>query len=263
VRTFPFAGPALNFPRLDSKNKFQPRSAAGEEFMAFFDGMYSYEIILLVGGVLLFLVLLAALLRKVFSNEPFSALLPFFGVAVLMIGFPAWSSVKVSDGVVEIDKKTHDLQEHPEDVALRSSLQSDVSKLSARPFNNPRIVTTLAQAQFALGQEEQAKQNLDKALAVDPALKPAQELKAKIEVADKLSALTAAAEKQPENAQVKQELQSVISQASQYKFANPKAVISMKKATTILQAQPVSGAGHINPAILATPAGTPGNSANH
>ncbi len=231
--------------------------------MAFVDGMYSYEIILLVGGVLLFLVLLAALLRKVFSNEPFSALLPFFGVAVLMIGFPAWSSVKVSDGVVEIDKKTHDLQEHPEDVALRSSLQSDVSKLSARPFNNPRIVTTLAQAQFALGQEEQAKQNLDKALAVDPALKPAQELKAKIEVANKLSALTAAAEEQPENAQVKQELQSVISQASQYKFANPKAVISMKKATTILQAQPVSGAGHINPAILATPAGTPGNSANH
>ena len=220
--------------------------------MAFFDGMYSYEIILLFAGGLLFVVLLAAFLRQVFANRSYAAMLPFFLVSVLMIGFPAVSSVKVSNGVVEIDKKTHDLQEHPEDTALRASLQSDVNNLSARPFKSPQIVATLAKAQFALGQEEQAKQNLDKALATDPNLKPAQELKTKIEVASKLSALTAAAEKAPENAQVKQDLQSAVSQASQYKFANPKAVETIKKATTILQAPPASsGTSHINPAILA------------
>jgi tetratricopeptide (TPR) repeat protein len=224
--------------------------------MAFFDGMYFYEIIALVGGVLLFLVLLAALLRKVFTNQPFTALLPFFMVAVIMIGFPAWSSVKVSDGVVEIDKQTHDLQANPDDAALRSSLQSNVSKLSARPFKSAQVVATLAAAQFALGQEDQAKQNLDKALATDPTVKTAQELKAKVEVATKLSALTAAAEKQPENEEVKQDLQKAVTQASQYKFANPTAINSMKKATTILQAQPAGAAAHpvhVNPAMMAVP----------
>ncbi len=230
--------------------------------MAFFDGMYFYEIIALVGGVLLFLVLLAALLRKVFTNQPFAALLPFFMVSVIMIGFPSWSSVKMSDGVIEIDKQTHDLQANPDDAALRSSLQSNVNNLSARPFKSAQTVATLAAAQFALGQEEQAKQNLDKALATDPTVKTAQELKAKVEVATKLSALTAAAEKQPENAEVKQDLQKAVTQASQYKFANPTAINSMKKATTILQA-PAAGAApapvHVNPAMMAVRPGAVNN----
>jgi tetratricopeptide (TPR) repeat protein len=203
--------------------------------MAFFDGMYPFEIILLVAGGLLFVVLLIAFLRQLFNNQSYKALLPFFLVAVLMIGFPAVSSVKAINGLIEIDKKTHDLQEHPGDSALRASLQSDVNKLSTRPFKSPQTVATLARAQFAVGQEEQAKQNLDKALSADPNLKPAQELKAKIDVTDKLSALTAAAERQPENPQVKQELQNTVSQAQQYKFANPRAIETIRKATTVVQ----------------------------
>lgn len=231
--------------------------------MAFFDGLYNYEIISLICGGLLFIVLLAALLRKAFTNQSFAALLPFFLVAVIMIGFPAWSSVKVSDGVVEIDKQAHDLQQNPNDAALRSSLQSNVTTLSARPFKNAQTVATLAEAQFALGLENQAQQNLDKALATDPTLKPAQDLKAKIEVATKLSALTAAAEKQPGDPQVKQQLQNTVQQASQYKFANPAAVNNMKKATTMLHAQPVNGGMvHVNPAMVAVPPGALANT-NH
>jgi tetratricopeptide (TPR) repeat protein len=231
--------------------------------MTFFDGLYSYEIISLICGGLLFIVLLAALLRKVFTNQPFAALLPFFMVTVIMIGFPAWSSVKVSDGVIEVDKQAHALQENPNDAALRSNLQSNVNNLSSRPFKNAQTVATLAAAQFALGQEDQAKQNLDKALATDPTLKPAQDLKSKIEVATKLSALTAAAEQKPDDLQVKQQLQGAVQAASQYKFANPAALNSMKRATTILQAQPVGGnAVHVNPAMVVVQPGTV-NHVNH
>lgn len=208
--------------------------------MAFFDGLYNYEIISLICGGLLFLVLLAGLLRKIFTNQPFAALLPFFFVAVILIGFPAWSSVKISDGVLELTKQAHDLQETPDDTALRSSLQTNVANLSARPFKSAQTVATLAEAQFALGQDDDAKQNLDKALTTDPTSKPAQDLKAKIEVAAKLSALTAAAEQKPDDPQVKQELQGAVEKASQYKFANPAAMNSMKRATTILQAKPVN-----------------------
>ena len=103
------------------------------------------------------------------------------------------------------------------------------------------------------GQVHHSQKNLDKALATDPTLKPAQDLKAKIEVATKLSALTAAAEKRPDDPQVKRELQSTVQQASQYKFANPNAVSNMKRATTIL-ARPASGtAVHVNPAMVAVP----------
>ncbi len=208
--------------------------------MAFFDGLYSYEIIILVAGALLFVVLLAALLRKVFTDESYVGLLPFFVLTVIMIGFPAWSSVKVSDGVIEINKQAHELAAHPDDAALRGTLEANVSKLSTRPFKSPQTVATLAEAQFALGQDDQAKQNLNKALA-----------------------LTAAAQQKPDDPQVKQELQNTVQQASHYKFANPTAVNNIKKATVILQ-KPVSGGvapGHVNPAMLAVPAG--GLNINH
>jgi hypothetical protein len=55
---------------------------------------------------------------------------------------------------------------------------------------------------------------------------------------------------------VKQDLQKAVTQASQYKFANPTAINSMKKATTILQAQPAGAAAHpvhVNPAMMAVP----------
>ncbi len=231
--------------------------------MAFFDGLYSYEIIILVAGALLFVVLLAALLRKVFTDESYVGLLPFFVLTVIMIGFPAWSSVKVSDGVIEINKQAHELAAHPDDAALRGTLEANVSKLSTRPFKSPQTVATLAEAQFALGQDDQAKQNLNKALAADPTLKPAQDLKAKVDLTTKLSALTAAAQQKPDDPQVKQELQNTVQQASHYKFANPTAVNNIKKATVILQ-KPVSGGvapGHVNPAMLAVPAG--GLNINH
>jgi hypothetical protein len=219
--------------------------------MTFFDGMYSYEIVALIAGVLLFLVLLAALLKKVFTGGSYVGLLPFFLLAIGMIGFPAVTSIKVSAGVVEMQKKTHELQERPQDVALRSSLQADVGNISARSFKNPQTVTALAQAQFALGQEQQAQDNLNKALETAPGLEPAHDLKAKIDVANKLSTLTEAAEKEPDNAQVKQDLQTTVSQASQYKFANPAVVNNISKAKTIL-AQPANQPAH-NPAMLAVP----------
>jgi hypothetical protein len=68
------------------------------------------------------------------------------------------------------------------DAALRGMLEVTVSKLSARPFKSPETIATLGEAQFALGQDDQAKQNLKEAVAADPMLKPAQNLKAKVDL---------------------------------------------------------------------------------
>ncbi len=218
------------------------------------DGMYLYEIVLLIGGAILFLAAVIVLLRQVFTNHSYKGLMPLFLIAVLMMGFPAVSAVKFGKDLLEIDKQTHQLQEHPDDQATRAALSSNIKALSGRPIKDPQTITTLAQAQFALGEDQQAKEKVDQALAASPSLTPAKDLKAKIEVVDKLNTLTAAAQKEPDNTQVKQDLQNALVQANHLKIANPKALDTIKKAGTVLQSQPAAGVS-VPKGALVVPAG--------
>lgn len=203
--------------------------------MSLFDGLYLYEIVLLICGVLLFLALLAALLRKVFTNQEYKGLLAFFALPIVMIGFPAISSVKVGEGVVEIDKQTTALLSKPQDQQTRANLQSQVSQIEARPFKNPTVLATLARAQFALGDESKAESNLNTALAAAPTLAPAVELKNKIELTKNLKAQTAAAESHPDDPKAREELRSTFTKLNQLQVANPKVIESMAKAQVVLQ----------------------------
>lgn len=204
------------------------------------DGMYFYEAVLLACGALFFLVLVTVLLRQVFTNRAYGKLLPFFLLPVVMMGYSGIATIKLKDGVLEIEKKVHELQQRPEDKELRASLQSDVSNISARPFKNPNTLTTIAQAQFALGQEKTAETTLDQALNTAPNLAPATELKTKMELTRNLTALTSAAESQPDNAQVREELQQTYVKLSQQPVANPNALGSLSKAKAILAARPAA-----------------------
>lgn len=218
------------------------------------DGMYLYEIVLLIGGAILFLAAVIVLLRQVFTNHSYKGLMPLFLIAVLMMGFPAVSAVKFGKDLLEIDKQTHQLQEHPDDQATRAALSSNIKALSGRPIKDPQTITTLAQAQFALGEDQQAKEKVEQALAANPSLTAAKDLKAKIEVVDKLNTLTTAVQKEPDNPQVKQDLQNALVQANHLKIANPKALDTIKKAGTVLQSQPAA-IGSVPHGALVVPAG--------
>jgi hypothetical protein len=208
--------------------------------MSLFDGLYLYEVVLLICGVLLFLALLAALLRKVFSNLEYKGLLAFFALPIVMIGFPGISSFKVGEGVVEVDKQTTALLSKPQDQQTRASLQSQVSQIEARPFKNPTVLATLARAQFALGDESKAESNLNTALAAAPTLAPAVELKNKIELAKDLKTQTAAAESHPDDPKAREDLRSTITKLSQLQVANPKVIETMAKAQVVLQKNAVA-----------------------
>jgi hypothetical protein len=203
--------------------------------MALFDGLYLYEIVLLVCGVVLFLGLLVALLRKVFLNQDYKNLLFFFVLPIAMIGFPSITSIQVKDGVVEIDKTTHDLQSKPQDQQTRAALESQVLKIETRPFKDPTVLATLARAQFALGDESKAESNLNTALAAAPNLAPAVELKSKIDLTKNVRAQTVAAESHPDDARVQEELQRSVAKLSQVPLANPKAIATLSKAQAVLQ----------------------------
>jgi len=206
----------------------------GRRFMKFFDGLYSYEIVILVLGVCLFL---AALLKFIKEKKPNAGLIAFFLISVGMIGYPSWQSLEYKDGVISIQKQVHDLQADPGNPTLRASLQQDVNKLEARPSNTPEANLAVAQAHFALGNDAVAKQKLATVLQTAPDSEGAQELNKRIELSNKLTALTQKVESAPTDTAAKAQLNQAITQAQQVKFANPNTLRTVNKAQSILRAQ--------------------------
>ncbi len=203
--------------------------------MALFDGLYGFEIALLIGGAILFVVLIVAFLRQIFTNRPFTGLLLFFVLPIGMMGFPAITSIKIKDGTVEIEKQTHALQSKPQDQQARAALEIAVSKVADRPIHDPNTLTTVAQAQFALGHDAQAESNLNQVLAANPNLPAADALKTKMELTRTLNALTSAAERQPDDSKLRTQLQTTYSKLNEQPVANPKALETLSRARTILE----------------------------
>jgi hypothetical protein len=101
--------------------------------MKFLEGLYSYEVMLLVLGALLFVVTLFAFVVFVMRGRPFARLLWFFLLAIIMIGYPSIRSIEFSNGVIKIEKDTHDLQQDPTNKTVRDALAGEVAHLSPRP----------------------------------------------------------------------------------------------------------------------------------
>jgi hypothetical protein len=146
----------------------------------FLDPLYSYEIAMLVLGVVLFLVLVIILLKLVNNGKPFGALLLFFAIPVVMIGYPTIQSVSFGDGVVTITKAAAQLQKDPTNTTLRHTLQQAVEKTASRPATNPRTMAKIAAGQFALGDRAAAEAKLKAALEQSPHLPAAIALQRKI-----------------------------------------------------------------------------------
>src|SRR6476620_2567784 len=134
------------------------------------DGLYPYEWILMVLGVVLFFVLIRALLYQIKHKQSIAALLGFFMVPIAMIGYPSVKKIQVDNGVWSLEKSTESLQADPADPGKRKQVQQQVEMLRSRPFSDAAALTTLSQAEFALGNEQSAKNNLNKALAKKPDL---------------------------------------------------------------------------------------------
>jgi len=203
--------------------------------MPLFDGLTLGELVLLFGGAAFFIALLVLFVIKATKNQSYKGLLPFFAVPIVMMGFPTITSIKISQDGVDIENQVLALQKDPNDEASRKALESNVKFLQGRPFRDPATIARIAGAQFALGQESQAQQNLQKALQADPKQQVALQLQQRIEVARKLSELTAKAQAQPQSPEVRNQLQQVTTQAKDLKFANPKALQSLQTANKILQ----------------------------
>jgi tetratricopeptide (TPR) repeat protein len=198
--------------------------------MRFFDGLYSYEIVLLALGTLMFLVLLFAFVYSLVKKQALGRLFGFFLLPIVMIGFPVVSSIKLMNNLIEITKATRELEQTPTDKSAREDLVTAVQSVAARPFSNPETLTTIARAQVALGNDAGALTNLDKALRKDPNLPEAAQLKGRIELVRDMDKLTTHVENNPADAAAKAELKKKVTDVAKTPIANPETLAKVARA---------------------------------
>jgi len=220
--------------------------------MKLFDGLYLYEIVLLVLGVLLFLALLIAFLVFVFRGRPYRGLLVFFAIPIVMIGYPSIKSIEFDKDVVKIEKFTRELKDNPTDPAVRNELGRAVNDVAGRPSSRPAKLAVLGSAQFALGNESAASETLQKAIQADPKAPEVLALQHRIEIARTLDRLATQVESDPNDAAARAELSRTLSEASQMQFANPQALTNIARAEAVV-GSPAKAREHADKALAIDP----------
>lgn len=136
--------------------------------MSIFTGLYGYEIIMLVLGVVLFLVLIFILLRSVVKDQPWGKLVPFFLLPIFMIGFPSFKKLSYDDGKIELEKATHSLSDNPTDTATRKQAEAAIRNVEGRGQQDPGALVAIAGAHWALGNYDSCQQLVMKAEGLSP-----------------------------------------------------------------------------------------------
>ena len=199
-----------------------------------FDGLYLFEWVLMALGVILFIVLVIAFFYQLTHNRSVGMLLAFFMVPIAMIGYPSLQSIQISDNKISLEKKADAVLANPADTTARNELQQQVEKLNSRSFSDPTTLTALSKAQFALGDDQVAKNNLEKALQKDPQLPAAKQLQIKIDSLDRLAPLTAQVKSNPTDEKAKAELNQTLNTVAQQPVANPAALLKVAQAQAAL-----------------------------
>ena len=138
-----------------------------------FEGLHSYEVVLMMMGIVMFVMLAAVMFLYVHRGHKLTTLLPFFMLPVVMIGFPAFQKISFANDVVSVEKNVEKLAENPGDANARRHLAETVKQLEQRPIKDPKTNLTLARAYKTLGRADRAAERVDSALKVNPNLSEA------------------------------------------------------------------------------------------
>lgn len=226
--------------------------------MAIFQGLYLYEILLLVFGSVFFLALLFALIYCFVQTKPIKGLLPFFVASIIMIAFPGIKSFQYKDGMISLETYERQLQRNPEDPKAREQLRKGLDAVQARPNPDPKAWLTIARAQDALGNEQAALASLQPALRSQVAGSDALKLKQRIEGFQALGTLTAKIEQNPGDASAKEQLAHQVARVALEPTANPEAIARLARAHAALGQKEQAAANaeralKINPNLVAAP----------
>ncbi len=124
--------------------------------MNIFEGLKSYEIVLLIMGVLLFLTLLFVLIYQILKEKPYKGLLPFFFIPIIMVGFPGIQKIKFDKGVIEIETLTATVEQDPTNVEAKNQLEVQLKAIGNRSVSKPSTLKIMEKAYMAVGDTPKA-----------------------------------------------------------------------------------------------------------
>jgi predicted negative regulator of RcsB-dependent stress response len=155
--------------------------------MKIFEGLLSYEIVLLTLGVLLFVVLLGLLVYSVMKQTPTTSIATLFVLPILMVGFPSVQKFKFENLEVEVARAEQLASANPADPAAQQAFEDATRNLDPRRVTNPELLTKvtatqfrIAEAQMASGQRDRALSNVDSALRLKPQAEAGVQLKRRL-----------------------------------------------------------------------------------
>ena len=132
--------------------------------MSFFekitDGLKLYEVLMLGFGSLLFFVMLVLLVVFAVLKRPLKQLLLYFGIAVLMLGWPSIQKIKIDDTGVEMDKAAEQYAKKPTE-ENKKKVADLIGELKEHEIKNPDVVEKIARAEFTIGKTQEALQTIE------------------------------------------------------------------------------------------------------
>jgi hypothetical protein len=150
--------------------------------MKLLEGIQLHELVLIILGFILGLVLIFVFLYGALRGKTNLKLLFGFTAPLIMIGYPSIQSVEFSKDVVKIDKLVERVNENPTDTMAIKALKAEISTLpKSRCVTSSDALTTIANAQAAVGLYDSAKVTIMRAIDVNPKSVKAKESRTEIE----------------------------------------------------------------------------------
>jgi hypothetical protein len=192
-------------------------------------GLFWYEVVLLVLGVVLFIVLINALRKNLSAGKSYAGLLPFFVLTIAMIGYPSITSIQYNKGMVSIDTDASEIAANPgspQNAARRQQIQANLSRYESRAVS-PRDREIVARARAALKPRTVAgKQQNDSGQPANSG--------SSAELRERVLTLTEEAEKNRNNAAVRNQLNEALTQLKASGSSDPEDAGAIKRAENFL-----------------------------
>ncbi|MHB1057968.1 MAG: hypothetical protein ACYC0F_08810 [Rhodanobacter sp.] len=125
--------------------------------MNIFDGLYGYEKLMLLCGLILFVFALAAITVMIVQRRDFKMAMGLIVFAIVLMGFPGIQAVKFGDGLGELD--TIRAQPHaPTDPRQKEQAQKLLGNLEERSAGDPQLQAKISDGYRAIGEVDKAYQ---------------------------------------------------------------------------------------------------------
>ncbi len=201
--------------------------------MSFFekitDGLKLYEVLMLGFGSLMFLLMLVLLVVFAVGKRPLKQLLLYFGIAVLMLGWPSLQKIKIDKTGVEVEKSAEQYAQQPTP-ENKKKVEDVIQELKDRDVKDPEVVKKIARAEFMIGRTQESLQTIETLPAQGRQDSSISRLRASIQLTDALKTQLHVVQNDGADSNEIKRLNELHSQAANLAIKNPQLDSSINVA---------------------------------